>query len=378
MRGHSTSSPRVVGNREVVPPARQCAAACGIIRQRISASTSNSCVVSCAIFSRCVSTSNSCVDSCAMFSRYVSTSNSCVVSCAVFSRCVSTSNSCVVSCAVFSRCVSTSNSCVVSCAMFSRFVTLRLFLIPTTDTSTDSPSLCWQSDHSDGRSKTALRHSGKCFPGLFQRPPATLEAVYWCRRKIFRRRSSAPKCSTPYSFLYHHLPTFRAQFVNVGRIVQFMDTRQTLWLKVEVINHKPIAFKICQICNCRMTHQVPPCFVQHCSTNATPWGATERQNTRVAAWFESEEMNCGSKQTGLLILSWRCVGLPQRRTSERTSFLQQSKQLRVELQNLILCSGGHSLWYNQHITGANIRTCPGCLQQSVCPPSQLYVSVSRA
>jgi len=72
-------------------------------------------------------------------------------------------------------------------------------------------------------------------------------------------------------------------------------------------------------------------------------------------------MNCGSKQTGLLILPWRCVGLPQRRTSERTSFLQQSKQLRVELQNLILCSGGHSLWYNQHITGANIRTCPGCL-----------------
>jgi len=82
-RGHSTSSPRIVGNREVVPATRQCAAACGIIRQRIS--------------------------------------------------------------------VSTPNSCIVACAMSSTFVALRLFLIATTDTSTDSPSLCWQSDHSDGR-----------------------------------------------------------------------------------------------------------------------------------------------------------------------------------------------------------------------------------
>jgi hypothetical protein len=290
MPGHSTSSPRVVGNRELVPPTRRCVAACGIIRQWISGSTSN--------------------------------------------------------------------SCVVSCAMFSWFVTLPLFLIPTTDTSTDSPSLCWQSDHLAGRNKTALRHSGKFFPGLLQRPPATLEAVYWCRRKLFRRRSSAPECSTPCSFLYRHMPTFRAQFVNVGWIVQFMDTRQTLWLKVEAINHKPIAFKTCQIFNCLMTHQVPPCFVHHCSTNATSWGATERQNTRVAAGFESEKMNCDSKQTGLLILSRRCVELPQRRTSERMSFLQQSKQLWVELQRSILCSGGHSLRYNQHITTntAQVRT----------------------
>jgi hypothetical protein len=103
-RGHSTSSRRVVGNREVIPSTRQCAAVCG----------------------------------------------------------------------VFSRFVSTANSCLVACAMFSRFVTFRLFLIPTTDISTDSPSLCWQSDHSYSLNKTTLRHSGKCFPGLLRRPPATL------------------------------------------------------------------------------------------------------------------------------------------------------------------------------------------------------------
>jgi hypothetical protein len=73
----------------------------------------------------------------------------------------------------------------------------------------------------------------------------------------------------------------------------------------------------------------------------------------------------------------RCVELPE--ADIRTDvFLQQSKQLLVELQSCILCSGGHILRYNQHITGANIRTCSCYLQQSVCPPSQLYVSMSRA
>ena len=82
-----------------------------------------------------------------------------------------------------------------------------------------------------------------------------------------------------------------------------------------------------------------------------------------------QDVNCDSKQTGLL---------PQRQTAEQTPFLQQSKQLRVGLQSCILCSGGHSLRYIQHFTGANIRTCSGYLQQAVCPPSQLDISMSRA
>jgi len=43
-----------------------------------------------------------------------------------------------------------------------------------------------------------------------------------------------------------------------------------------------------------------------------------------------------------------------------------------------LCSGGQSLRHNKHIAGANIRTCSGYRQQSVCAPSRLFVSVSRA
>jgi len=46
-RGHWTSSPRVVGYREVVRATRQCS----IVRQRISVSTPNSCIVACAMFS---------------------------------------------------------------------------------------------------------------------------------------------------------------------------------------------------------------------------------------------------------------------------------------------------------------------------------------
>jgi len=50
-RGHSTSPPRVVGNREVVPPTQQCAASYNIIRQRILVTASNRYVAACAIFS---------------------------------------------------------------------------------------------------------------------------------------------------------------------------------------------------------------------------------------------------------------------------------------------------------------------------------------
>jgi len=66
--------------------------------------------------------------------------------------------------------------------------------ILTTETSTETPWLSWHSGHSDGRDKTALKHITKCFPGLLQRPPEMLEAVYWWRRKLFCRTSLASDC----------------------------------------------------------------------------------------------------------------------------------------------------------------------------------------
>jgi hypothetical protein len=51
---HSTLSPWVVGNREVVPPIWQCAAADSIICQRIFVSTLNRCIATHIIFSRLV------------------------------------------------------------------------------------------------------------------------------------------------------------------------------------------------------------------------------------------------------------------------------------------------------------------------------------
>ena len=57
-----------------------------------------------------------------------------------------------------------------------------------------NPLICWHSGHPDGRDKTALHNCRKCCPCLLQRRPTTLEAVDWCRRKLFRRRSLAPEC----------------------------------------------------------------------------------------------------------------------------------------------------------------------------------------
>ena len=51
---HLTSSPWVVGNKEVVPPTWQCAATDDIIRQWIVVSASNHCVATHIIFSRFV------------------------------------------------------------------------------------------------------------------------------------------------------------------------------------------------------------------------------------------------------------------------------------------------------------------------------------
>jgi hypothetical protein len=50
------------------------------------------------------------------------------------------------------------------------------------------------SGHSDSRDKTTLQHCSKCFAGLLQRPQEMLEAVHWCRRKLFERRLLAPEC----------------------------------------------------------------------------------------------------------------------------------------------------------------------------------------
>jgi hypothetical protein len=71
---------------------------------------------------------------------------------------------------------------------------LAIFLIPKTEMCIERPSPCWHSGHSENHDKIALQHSIKCFPGLLQRPPETLKAVYWCRTKIFWRRFSAPEC----------------------------------------------------------------------------------------------------------------------------------------------------------------------------------------
>lgn len=71
---------------------------------------------------------------------------------------------------------------------------LAFLLTPITETGTERPSLCWHSVHSDGRDKTAVHHSRKCFLGLLQRPSETLEVVHWYRRKLFQRRSLAPEC----------------------------------------------------------------------------------------------------------------------------------------------------------------------------------------
>jgi hypothetical protein len=40
---------------------------------------------------------------------------------------------------------------------------LAIFFIPKTEMSTEMPSLCWHSGHSDSHDKTALQHSRKCF-----------------------------------------------------------------------------------------------------------------------------------------------------------------------------------------------------------------------
>jgi len=118
----STLLPRVVGNREVVPPAWQCAATYITICQRIF--------------------------------------------------------------------VSTSNRCIATCVIFSIFVTLQSFL----NFMTEQALKGHRYNDSDNRDKTALQHSSKCFAGLLQRPQEMLEAVYWCRKKLFQRRPLAPEC----------------------------------------------------------------------------------------------------------------------------------------------------------------------------------------
>ena len=132
---HSTSSPRVVGSREVALPKQQCMTTYSVTHQRIF--------------------------------------------------------------------VITSNHCVAACTTFSRFVTLRFFPFSHGWNKHWKAIAVLTFSHSDGRDKTVLQHSRKCFPGLLQRPPETLEVVYCCRRKLFWRRSFAQNVSVPYSFLYH-------------------------------------------------------------------------------------------------------------------------------------------------------------------------------
>ena len=87
---------------------------------------------------------------------------------------------------------STSNHYIAVCALLS-ICNLAIFFTPMTIMSIERPSLCWHCGHSDSCDKTDLQDSRKCFPGLLQKFPAMLEAVYWCRKKLLHRRSLAPK-----------------------------------------------------------------------------------------------------------------------------------------------------------------------------------------
>jgi len=102
--------------------------------------------------------------------------------------------------------VSTPNRRIAACAIFPGLSPCDFFLIPTTKTSIDSPSLCGHANHSDGRDKSALQHSRKSSPGLFQRPPEKLEAVHSCRRKLLQKRSLASECN--YTVLIFILSVF--------------------------------------------------------------------------------------------------------------------------------------------------------------------------
>jgi len=81
-----------------------------------------------------------------------------------------------------------------ACVMFSIFVTMRYFLIPTTETSIERPSICWYSGSSEGHDKRTLQHSRKCFPILLQRPPATLGSGVMMQEELFRKTYLAPEC----------------------------------------------------------------------------------------------------------------------------------------------------------------------------------------
>jgi Holliday junction resolvasome RuvABC endonuclease subunit len=71
--------------------------------------------------------------------------------------------------------VSSSNCCTATHIIFSRFVTLHFFLLP---------QLKWAMKGTRYADIQAIQiamtkhHSRKSFPGLLQRPPETLEAVY--------------------------------------------------------------------------------------------------------------------------------------------------------------------------------------------------------
>lgn len=87
---------------------------------------------------------------------------------------------------------STSNHSIAAYGISPNLPPRDFFFIPGTETSIERLSLCWHSDCADGGDKTALQISRKGFPRLLQRPPEMKEIFYWCRRKLFRRRSLAP------------------------------------------------------------------------------------------------------------------------------------------------------------------------------------------
>ena len=105
--------------------------------------------------------------------------------------------------------------------------TLWFFLILMTETSIERPMLCWYADHSDICDKTAVQHFKKRFPKLLRRPLETLEAIYWCTRKLSWRKALAPECK--FTILI-----FMLEFWN------FLDIRCIYWSCILLILRKAV------------------------------------------------------------------------------------------------------------------------------------------
>jgi hypothetical protein len=143
--------------------------------------------------------------------------------------------------------VNTSNCRIATCAIFSKFVTSRFFLIPMTNEHWKATTTL-TNGHSDGRDKTALQHSSKCFAGLLQRPREMLEAVYWRRRKLFQTIHLAPECKYTAFILIlsisklsrhsFHTNTVLSTDINIHSNVAYTNKVCTEYPRIKINNSK--------------------------------------------------------------------------------------------------------------------------------------------